>query len=87
MTELIRIDFKQKKVLGRHILGELAKPTKSIQHFTCICCRQRYNNDTDSDKYSPAVSWQVKFKKTEQTLHLCKGCIDGMHEVMNDMEE
>lgn len=85
MTELIRIDFKAKKLIGRHELGELAKKEKVLK-FSCICCGNSYNNDTSSGAYCKAVSWQVPTKKQTATLHLCKHCIEEMATVIMEGE-
>ena len=81
MTELIRIDFKQKKLLGKHHLADLAGNV--YQEYTCICCNQKYNNDKNSAGYCEAISWQVRTSKGNKTLHICKHCVNGAYSALN----
>ena len=82
MTELIRVDFKSKKLIGRHQLGELANvPT----NYRCICCGNSYTNDTASGAYCKAVSWTVG-NKNKSTVHLCQHCIAQMYDVIKGEE-
>jgi hypothetical protein len=78
MTQLLRVDFKNKRLVSKHVLGDLV--TKSALTFKCICCGSSYTNDKTSATYCEAVSWNLPTKTSkEQTLHLCKHCVQDMY--------
>lgn len=83
MTTLIRVDFKQRKVIGCHQLAELAEPTGIT--YRCICCNQTYSTDKDSVNYSESVSWEVRTKSGKvNTNYLCKQCINDAYNFLNE---
>lgn len=75
MTELIRVDFKQKKVLGRNPLGVIANP----EHFsyTCICCGGTYTTDKNEVNYSQMIEWESNLQG--KPFRLCFRCIDDLY--------
>jgi len=82
MTTLIRVDFTQKKVVGRYQLAELAEPTGIS--YKCECCQQSYSTDKASGAYCESVSWQIKTKSGKiQDKYLCKHCIDAAYHHLN----
>ena len=82
MTTLIRVDFAQKKVVGRHQLAELAVP--EFISYKCECCQQSYSTDKASGAYCESVSWQIKTKSGKiQDKYLCKHCVNDAYDFLN----
>jgi len=82
MTTLIRVDFKERKVVGRHQLAELAEPVGIT--YRCVCCQQVYSSDKESVNYSESVTWEVRTKSGKvNTNYLCKHCIDDAYRYLN----
>lgn len=83
MTELIRVDFQQKKVVGRYQLNGLAEPTGIS--CRCVCCNQTYSTNKDSVNYSELVTWKVRTKSGRiSTNYLCKQCIVDAYNFLNE---
>lgn len=82
MTTLIRVDFSQKKVVGRHILAELAIP--EFINYKCVCCQQNYTTDKQAVNYLQSVKWEVRTKSGKvNTNYLCKFCVEDAHRFLN----
>jgi transcription elongation factor Elf1 len=68
-AELIRVDFKQSKVIGRHQLGTKVSNKRT---FTCNSCQGVYD-----------VSGDVKGVALAKGFVVCSHCVSGAYELLN----
>lgn len=61
-AELIRVDFKLRKVIGRHLLGERISP--KVNSFTCNSCQSVYD-----------VAGDIKGIQFAKGFLVCQHCI------------
>lgn len=80
MAQLYQVDFKQRKLIKKSILGELAKVDK--KEYTCYGCGEAYSTDKTTEGYLPHISITVG----KHQIPLCKNCIDYAHDMLGKGE-
>lgn len=73
-ASLFLVDFKQRKLISSHQLGERVKPKGSNKRtFTCNSCQNVYD-----------VSGDVKGIRFAKGFLVCSDCITGAYELLNN---